>query len=164
MLNKKLIEHYIINNENKLKINSNEIVNGDIFLALQGNNYHGNKFIEASINNGAKFCLTDKKNQIPSNSEKIFFVENIFLFLSDLVKKKRKLFKGKVIGITGSAGKTTLKETLSFFLRKKYKISSSYRSYNNFLGIILTILNMNLKAKFAVFELGTNNFGEIKKC
>ena len=46
MLNKKLIENYIINNENKLKINSNEITNGDIFLALQGNNYHGNKFIK----------------------------------------------------------------------------------------------------------------------
>ena len=163
MLNKNLIENYIINNENKLKINSNEIANGDIFLALQGNNYHGNQFIESSINNGAKFCLTDKKNHIPSNSEKIVFVENIFFFLSDLVKKKRKLFKGKVIGITGSAGKTTLKEALSFFLRKKYKVSSSNRSYNNFLGVILTILNMNLKAKFAVFELGTNNFGEIKK-
>ena len=163
MLNKNLIENYIINNENKLKINSNEIANGDIFLALQGNNYHGNQFIESSINNGAKFCLTDKKNHIPSNSEKIVFVENIFFFLNDLVKKKRKLFKGKVIGITGSAGKTTLKEALSFFLRKKYKVSSSNRSYNNFLGVILTILNMNLKAKFAVFELGTNNFGEIKK-
>ena len=163
MLNKNLIENYIINNENKLKINSNEIANGDIFLALQGNNYHGNQFIESSINNGAKFCLTDKKNHIPSNSKKIVFVENVFFFLSDLVKKKRKLFKGKVIGITGSAGKTTLKEALSFFLRKKYKVSSSNRSYNNFLGVILTILNMNLKAKFAVFELGTNNFGEIKK-
>ena len=85
MLNKKVIENYIINNENKLKINSKEITYGDIFLALQGNNYHGNQFIESSINNGAKFCLTDKKNQVPPNSEKIFFVENIFLFLSDLV-------------------------------------------------------------------------------
>ena len=78
MQNKNLIENYIINNENKLKINSNEIVNGDIFLALQGNNYHGNQFIESSINNGAKFCLTDKKNHIPSNSEKIFFKFSIF--------------------------------------------------------------------------------------
>ena len=51
----------------------------------------------------------------------------------------------------------------SFFLRKKYKVSSSYSSYNNYLGVILTILNMNLKAKFAICELGTNNFGEIKK-
>ena len=91
MLNKNLIENYIINNENKLKINSNEILNGDIFLALQGNNYHGNKFIKASINNGAKFCITDKKNQLSSNSEKIFFVENLFLFLGDLVKKKEKI-------------------------------------------------------------------------
>ena len=119
MLNKKFIENYIINNENKIKINSNEITNGDIFLALQGNNCHGNKFIKTSINNGAKFCLTDKKYQIPLNSEKVFFVTNIFSFLNDLVKKKRKLFKGKVIGITGSAGKTTLKEALSFFFEKK---------------------------------------------
>ena len=163
MLKNKLIENYILNNENKIKINSNEIKNGDIFLALQGKNCHGNKFIEASINNGAKYCLSDNKYQITYKSKKIFFVENLFLFLNNLVKKKRKLFKGKVIGITGSAGKTTLKETLSFFLRKKYKISSSYRSYNNFLGVVLTILNMNLKSKFAVFELGTNNFGEIKK-
>ena len=162
MLNKKLIENYIINNENKIKINSNEITNGDIFLALQGNNCHGNKFVKTSINNGAKFCLTDKNNQLPFNSEKVFFVANTFSFLNGLVKKKRKLFKGKVIGITGSSGKTTLKEALSFFLRKKYKVSSSYKSYNNLLGVILTILNMNLKAKFAIFELGTNNVGEIK--
>ena len=96
MLNKKLIENYIINNENKLKINSNEIIKGDIFLALQGKNYHGNKFIKKSINNGAKFCLTDKKNQIRSKSKKIFFVENIFTFLNYIVKKKRRTarFKG----------------------------------------------------------------------
>ena len=53
--------------------------------------------------------------------------------------------------------------SLLLFLRKKHKVSSSYRSYNNYLGVIITILNMSLKAKFAVFELGTNNFGEIKK-
>ena len=61
MLNKKLIEHYIINNENKLKINSNEIVNGDIFLALQGNNFHGSKFINHAIQNGAYYIISDNK-------------------------------------------------------------------------------------------------------
>ena len=78
MLNKKLIENYIINNENKIKINSNEITNGDIFLALQGNSCHGNKFVKTSIGNGAKFCLTDKKNQLSFNSEKVFLVDNVF--------------------------------------------------------------------------------------
>ena len=81
MLNKKLIENYIINNENKIKINSNEITNGDIFLALQGNNYHGNKFIEASINNGAKFCLTDKKIKYHLIVKKFFLLKTYFCFL-----------------------------------------------------------------------------------
>ncbi len=72
------------------------------------------------------------------------------------------MFKGVVIGITGSAGKTTLKENLKFYLQKKYKISSSIKSYNNNLGVLLSISNMDLKSKFALFEIGTNNFGEIK--
>ena len=57
MLNKNLIENYIINNENKLKINSNEIVNGDIFLALQGNNCHGNKFIRSKYKQWGKILF-----------------------------------------------------------------------------------------------------------
>ena len=59
MLNKKLIENYIINNENKVKINSNEIANGDIFLSLQGKNYHGNKFLNDTIKNIKKITIND---------------------------------------------------------------------------------------------------------
>ena len=159
----KKIENFIICNENRIKINSQEIKKGDIFLALKGKNCHGNKFIKESINNGAAFCITEKSITIKKSGEKILIVKNISNFLIKLAKKKRKLFKGKVIGITGSAGKTTLKESLSFFLKFKFKISYSYKSYNNNLGVIISILNMSLNSKFAIFELGTNNFGEIKK-
>ena len=157
------IEKFIINNENKIKISSKEIKKGDIFLALKGKNFHGSQFIKESIDNGAVFCITEKKIKIKKNNEKILLVKNLNKFLINLAKKKRQLFKGKVVGITGSAGKTTLKETLSYFLKIKLKISYSYKSYNNFLGIIISILNINLDSKFAIFELGTNNFGEIKK-
>lgn len=155
-----ILEKYIIENYNKIKISSFDIKKGDIFLALQGNNYHGNKFIKNSIKKGAKFCITDRK--FKNANQKIIFVENIFSFLNLLASKKRDLYKGKVVGITGSAGKTTLKETLAFFLRKNYKISYSQKSYNNELGVLISILNLNLKSKFALFEIGTNNFGEIK--
>ena len=153
-------EKYIISKYDKIKISSTDINYGDIFIALKGKNYHGNKFIKSSIKKGAKFCLTDKKNY--DQNEKIIFVDDVFDYLTNLAIKKRLLYKGKVIGITGSAGKTTFKETLSFFLKNNNIISYSKKSFNNELGVLISLLNLNLKSKYAIFEMGTNNFGEIK--
>ena len=144
MITEKIIQNYIIRSSNKIKINSNEVKKGDIFIALQGNNKHGNEYIESSIKNGAKFCLTDKKIKKNLVNENILFVKNIFSFLKALSLKKRSLFKGKVLGITGSAGKTSLKESLSFFLEKKYKTSKTFKSYNNDLGVLISLLNLTL--------------------
>ena len=157
---KKKFEEYIIAKSDKVKISSLEILKGDIFLALKGKNYHGNKFIKNSIKNGAKYCLTDNKKYIKNT--KTIFVENIFYYLTQLAIKKRDSYKGKVLGITGSAGKTTLKETLVYFLKKNHKISYSNKSYNNNLGVLISLLNMNLNSEFSIFEIGTSNFGEIK--
>ena len=157
---KNKLENYIFSNKEKVKISSKNIKKGDIFLALKGRNFHGNKFISSSIKKGAKYCLTDNKDFKPNN--KIILVENIFKYLSEIAIKKRNLYKGKVIGITGSAGKTTLKETLAFFLKKNNNISYSKKSYNNELGVFISLLNMNINSKYSIFEIGTNNFGEIR--
>ncbi len=154
------LSEYIILKKNKIKISSKDIKKGDVFIALKGKKNHGNKFIEAAIKNGAKFCLTDKRN-FKQNS-KVCYVKDIFEYLKDLAIKKRELYQGKVVGITGSAGKTTLKETLAYFLKKNYIISYSQKSYNNELGVLVSILNLNLNSKFSIFEIGTNNFNEIK--
>ena len=158
-----IIKNYIVNSSNKIKINSKDIKKNDIFLALRGSNYHGNKYINDAINAGAKYCITDKEPQRFKNSKKILLVENIQNFLIDLSEEKRALYKGQVVGITGSAGKTSLKEYLKFFLGKKFKVSASIKSYNNNLGVMISILNMNLKSDYAIFEIGTNNFFEIRK-
>ncbi len=157
---KSKFENYIILKKNKIKISSKDIQKGDVFLALQGNKMHGSKFIRSSINNGAKYCVTDDVKY--SENKKVIYVENIIQYLTKLAKTKRDLYRGKVIGITGSAGKTTLKETLAFFLNKKYSISYSIKSYNNELGVLVSLLNLNLKSNYSIFEIGTNNFGEIK--
>ncbi|PPR49929.1 MAG: UDP-N-acetylmuramoyl-tripeptide--D-alanyl-D-alanine ligase, partial [Alphaproteobacteria bacterium MarineAlpha5_Bin5] len=162
MISKNIINSYILKNNNKIKINSKDIKKNDIFLALQGSKYHGNRFISDSIKRGAKYCITDKIPRGKRNINNLLIVESVFMYLIDLSKIKRSLFKGKVIGITGSAGKTTLKETLFFFLNKKYKTSASIKSYNNILGVLITILNLDINSKYAIFELGTNNFGEIR--
>ena len=67
----KIIEDYLIRNENKLKINSNDIINGDVFIALQGRNIHGNKYINDALDNGAKYVITDKKEDSFINEKNI---------------------------------------------------------------------------------------------
>ena len=157
---KSKFENNIILTKNKIKISSKDIKRGDVFLAIQGNKVHGSRFITSSINKGAKYCLTDDVKF--SENKKVIYVKNIIQYLTGLAKTKRELYKGKVIGITGSAGKTTLKETLAFFLNKKFSISYSIKSYNNELGVLISLLNLNLKSDYSIFEIGTNNFGEIK--
>tara|TARA_Y100001970_G_scaffold6328_1_gene7198 strand:+ start:13810 stop:15195 length:1386 start_codon:yes stop_codon:yes gene_type:complete len=156
------ISNYFIKNSNKFKINSKEIKKNDIFIALKGSKYHGNRFINDSLKAGARYCITDKRSKYFLKNEKIYLVENVISYLRNLSIKKRALYNGNVIGITGSAGKTSLKEYLKFFLEKKYKVSASIKSYNNNLGVILSILNMNINSEFAIFEIGTNNFFEIR--
>ena len=153
-------EKYILKKSNKVKISSKEISKGDIFLALKGKNFHGNQFINSSLRRGAKYCLTDNKNF--AKNSKIIYVNSVINYLNNLALKKRDLYKGKVIGITGSAGKTTLKETLAFFLKRNDIISFSKKSYNNKLGVLISLLNINLNSTYSIFEIGTNNFGEIK--
>ncbi len=156
------ISKFIIENSNKIKINSKDIKKNDIFIALRGKKYHGNRFINDAFSAGAKYCVTDKKD-IPLNTkENLLHVDDIFNFLKNISIKKRLLFSGEVIGITGSAGKTSLKEYLKFFLEKKYKVSASIKSYNNQLGVIISILNININSKYAIFEIGTNNFYEVR--
>tara|TARA_Y100001970_G_C14251939_1_gene872492 strand:+ start:3479 stop:4852 length:1374 start_codon:yes stop_codon:yes gene_type:complete len=157
------VKKYIISSSNKIKINSKLIKKNDVFLALEGSNIHGNKFINDALNAGAKYCITDKAIKISINSKKVLVVDDIKVFLFNLSVKKRSLYNGQVIGITGSAGKTSLKENLKFFLEKNFKVSASIKSYNNNLGVMISILNMKLKSDYAIFEIGTNNFNEIRE-
>ena len=156
------IQKYLINSSDKVKINSKAIKKNDVFIALQGSKIHGNNFINEAFNSGVKYVITDKKFEETKYNESILLVVNTFIFLQELSMKKRSLYHGKVIGITGSAGKTSLKENLKFFLKKKFIVSASIESYNNNLGVMITILNMNINSHFAIFEIGTNNFLEIR--
>ena len=83
------IENFIISNENRIKISSKEIKKGDIFLALKGNNCHGNKFIKESINNGAAFCITERSISINQSNEKILIVKTLVFPLPAPAKTKK---------------------------------------------------------------------------
>ena len=120
----KIIEDYLIRNENKLKINSNDILNGDVFIALQGRNIHGNKYINDALDNGAKYVITDKNAGSFINENNILLVNDALFFLLTIANKKRNSFRGKVIGIQAAWEKQVLKKILSFFfpLNPKYPL------------------------------------------
>ena len=157
-----IVEEYLINQCDKLKINSRDIKKGDIFVALQGKNTHGNKFIRQALSKGAKYIISDKKIQ-DDQINSLLQVDNALLYLFNIARKKRSIFKGKIIAVTGSIGKTSVKENLKYFLSHQVKVSASIKSYNNSLGVMVSLLNLNLNSDFAIFEIGTNNFYEIKK-
>ena len=157
------LKKYLIKNFDKVKINSQYIFKGDVFIALKGKNKHGNEYIEDALNKGAKYIITDTPIKNKKKFKNIIIVKNTLCFLLKIANHKRKLFKGNVIGITGSVGKTSVKENLKYFLSFYTKVSASIKSYNNYLGVIISLINIDLKSNFAIFELGTNSFSEIKK-
>lgn len=158
----KNLEKYLIENNKIVKINSKEILVGDVFVALKGNKVHGNKFIDDALKKGAKYVITDFIEDYKNLNSQVIIVKNTLSFLLTIAKKKRKLFNGEVIGITGSVGKTSLKDNLNYLLTSNFNVSASIKSYNNYLGVILSLINIDVYSNFAIFELGTNNFDEIK--
>ncbi len=145
---------------NEIIFNSKKIKPGDIFLPLKGKTHDGHDFISEAYSQGAICVVSEKK--IPQKN--IILVENTNSFLRKIAKKQRDLFKGLVVGITGSNGKTTSKETIYKFLSSQLGHKSVYKSpgnYNNFFGLCFSLLELKDSHQVGCFEIGTNNKGEI---
>ena len=141
------------------KIDSRNINAGDIFIALKGSKEHGENYIEHAINNKAKYVISEKI--IPRFKNKTIHVNNCFSALKFISDYKRSNYNGRIVGITGSVGKTSVKEQLSYFLNFIYKTYSSIKSYNNNLGVNLSLANLDPDSPISILEIGTNKFGEI---
>jgi UDP-N-acetylmuramoyl-tripeptide--D-alanyl-D-alanine ligase len=144
------------------KIDSRKITNGEIFFAYKGNNVDGNKFIDHAFNNGASIVFTSDKSYVKNN--RIIFVKNVTNCLLKVAEFWISHFTPIKIAITGSNGKTTLKETIAKLLEKEFgkgSIISNEGNQNNQIGVPLNILKLQKKHKYAIFELGMNSIGEI---
>ena len=98
------------------------------------------------------------------NHPKLLYVKDTHLFIKKFCKFIIDSYKGKIIAVTGSVGKTTFKENI-FHILKNNNISAyrSYKNFNNIQGLQFSIMNMNLKSKYSIFELGINNPKEMTK-
>lgn len=152
--------------DKKFEFNSQQIKKGSYFIALKGKR-DGHLFINDALKRGAKGLIINKKKfhyiQKRKKDIDLIYTKDTFRFFKNFALFKRKLYKNIKIALTGSVGKTTTKDFL-FYLLSKFDLSyKNIESYNNILGLIYTLSNLDLKSKFYIQELGTNNFGEIKE-
>ncbi len=165
LFNSKILNRIIKNKKlykfNGLAIDSRDVKKDNLFLAIKGKNNDGNQFISKAIEKGASYIVSSKNNK--KNKKKILKVDNPIIFLNKFSKLKRENCNAKIVAITGSAGKTSLKNILNLLLQKYNNTYASPRSFNNHYGVPVSLSNLNLDHQFGVFEIGMSKAGEINQ-
>jgi len=158
LLNGKGINIKNLNEEvERFSIDSRTIKEGEFFVALRGKNFDGHKFIKEAIKKGAKGYITEKEQCKYFNGIK---VDDTLEALRKIARYKRKKLK-HLVGITGTAGKTTTKELAKKVLAPYFKVYGTEGNYNNHIGLPLTLANTPKDAEVGIFEFGANKIGDI---
>ena len=142
---------------NNASINSKTINKNDIFFAIKGNNKDGNLYVNEAIQNGASLVIANNQKK----SKKKIIVDNTLHLLTEASSKLRENLSSKIISITGSCGKTSLKELLGKTLSKISNVTYSPKSFNNKFGVPLSLFNLRKNDEFGIFEIGMDRKGEI---
>ncbi|MFW6131731.1 MAG: UDP-N-acetylmuramoyl-tripeptide--D-alanyl-D-alanine ligase [Candidatus Aminicenantaceae bacterium] len=146
----------------EFNIDSRLTMPGELFFALIANR-NGHDYIDSAIKKGAHGAVVSQKVSIPQKNIAIIKVKDTQIALQELAKQVLKEHDLKIVGITGSTGKTTTKEFISSILEKKYKVLKSEGNLNNMLGLPLSILKIEKQHKIAVLEMAMSSPGEIQR-
>ncbi len=153
----------VIGNDRELSrgvsFNSLNTKPGDVFFALMGTQTDGHKFVEAAKHMGAVASVVSKISYCGTE----ILVNDTLYALGELARFYRRLFNPKVIAITGTNGKTTVKNLISKMLQRKYWTCHTKRNLNSLIGLPLTIFDLGPDHEFLVTEIGTNHPGEIRR-
>lgn len=162
----KLIVKGAVDKFNNVSIDSRKVKKGDIFFAIKGENFDGHEYVVNSSLKGAALCIVHNDN---FNKEELCEFTSVILVqdtrkaLLDLAKYYRDTLNIKIIGITGSTGKTSTKDLVAAVLSEKYKVFKTKGNFNNEVGLPLMIFNLDNSYDIAVLELGMSNLGEIHR-
>lgn len=144
-----------------ISIDSRKIEKGNIFVPFKGEKTDGHKFVEGAIKDGAAAAFWQKDVPNPPQGLPLLIVEDCLAALQELARSYRNQLGVKVVGITGSNGKTTTKDMAASLFSLKYKVQKTEGNYNNHLGLPLTVLNLDEDTEVAVLEMGMSARGEI---
>jgi UDP-N-acetylmuramoyl-tripeptide--D-alanyl-D-alanine ligase len=145
-----------------LSIDSRSIGPGEAFFAIRGELRDGHEFVPAALSAKAALAVVavDRRGEFPGDAP-LLIVPDVLAALRDLAAAARARLPGKVIGVTGSVGKTGTKEALRLALSKDGEAHASVASYNNHWGVPLSLARCPSNARYAIFEMGMNHQGEI---
>ncbi|MDD3285976.1 MAG: UDP-N-acetylmuramoyl-tripeptide--D-alanyl-D-alanine ligase [Bacteroidales bacterium] len=153
-----LYKYFLLNPS--ITTDSRNIKKGDIFFALKGESFNGNKFAPKALEMGASLCVVDEKEY--AINDKYFLVEDVLYALQLLANHHRRQFPTlKLLAITGTNGKTTTKELTHAVISQKYNTIATQGNFNNHIGVPLTLLRITPQTEFAIIEMGANHQGEI---
>ena len=141
-----------------VEMDSRDVINGDLFIALKGEAMDGHRFLDKAFANGAAGAIVDRAVDWPH-----ILVEDTTAALEALARAARSRVEATIIGVTGSVGKTGVKEAIFASLERASRGAAhrSTRSYNNHVGVPLSLARMPARSRFAIFEMGMNHAGEI---
>ena len=141
---------------------SRKIKKGDLFIAVKGEKFDGHSFVKQALEQGAELAIVDHLlENVPENRQIV--VRDTLQAYGKIGAYNRSMFKGVVIGLTGSAGKTTTKEEIKFALSQFGKVYATEGNHNNNVGVPITLCNMDMEADFAIIEMGMSAKGEIEE-
>lgn len=142
-----------------ISTDSRTVKKGQIFFALWGQNFNGNKYAAEAIERGACYAVIDDPIY---ETEKTLLVDDCLIELQGLATHHRKEMKIPVLGITGTNGKTTTKELIAAIMSEKLRVHSTKGNLNNEIGLPLTMLSAPDDTEMMVLEMGANHLGEIR--
>ncbi len=149
--------------QKKVSTDTRKIQQGDIFFALKGDNFDGNRFAAKALLDGAGFVVVDDPEIVPAGDERYILVKNGLFALQDLARQFRETFEIPILAITGSNGKTTTKELVHAVLNTERRAFATQGNLNNHIGVPLTLLSMPEGTEIAVIEMGANKPKDIEE-
>lgn len=135
---------------------------GSLFIALKGENFNGNAFAAKALEQGSAYAMVDEAEYAPAGDTHYILVDNCLRTLQQLANHHRKQLGTRIIGITGTNGKTTTKELMGAVLSQSYDILYTQGNLNNHIGVPLTLLRLQSRHDLAVIEMGASHPGDIK--
>ncbi len=134
---------------------------GSIFIALKGASFNGNTFAAQALEKGCAYAVVDEAEYANDPQGRILLTGNCLRTLQELANIHRKTLGTRIIGITGTNGKTTTKELTAAVLSKKYNLLYTQGNLNNHIGVPLTLLRLRPEHELAIIEMGASHPGDI---
>ena len=143
-------------------VDSRTVAPGDLFFALRGPNHDGNAYVDDAFRKGAVAAVVNQQKDQARATHPVLAVPDSLVALQQIAAWARHHWNGDVVGVTGSAGKTSTKDLIAEMLSVKMPVGKTIGNFNNHVGVPLSILRLPSESRVAVLEMGMNHAGEIR--